>query len=79
MISTIAGVANCTVSVAVFREVGSSILASIPASLPSDAFDYAAQAQGYFRFAIQDMDATRIEIEIFRGGETLELIQITRD
>lgn len=44
-----------------------------------DAFDYAVQAQGYFRFAIQEMDARKIEIEIRKGNELIELIEITRD
>jgi hypothetical protein len=45
----------------------------------SDVFDYATQAQGYFRWAIQTMDARKIEIEIRLGNQLIELKEITRD
>lgn len=44
-----------------------------------DAYDYVIQAQGYFRFAIQEMDARKVEIEIRLGNLLIELIEITRD
>jgi hypothetical protein len=47
-----------------------------------DAFDYAIHAQGYFRYAIQDMDpAVRsITIDVINPDDVaIETIEITRD
>lgn len=48
--------------------------------VPSDVFDYANEALGYFRFHIDEMpDVASIEIEVQSYGECIELKSITRD
>lgn len=46
---------------------------------PSDVFEYVEAALAYFRFAIETMDATKIEIEVRIEGRLIQLIEITRD
>jgi hypothetical protein len=59
---------------------GSSVLAVKNDMIASDAFDYAAQAQGYFRFAIQEMrDVSSLTIDVIEGERGIETIEITRD
>ena len=62
-----------------FNNGGVSIIGEHDSEVASDAFDYANQAQGYFRWAIQEMDATKIEIEIRLDNRLIELVEITRD
>lgn len=69
---------ECTVTV--WRENGAvSILGTSQSEVASDVFDYAEQALGYFRFAIQEMDARKIEIEIRITGRLIQLTEITCD
>lgn len=69
-----------TVTITATRENGEiSEIASPPAMIASDAFDYAANAVGYFRFYIADTGMQKIEIEVMRNRESVELIEITRD
>ena len=68
-----------TVTVVAFRDNGNTMLADFETEVGSDAFDYAMQAQGYFRFAVTEMDARKIEVAVEFADEMIELIQITRD
>lgn len=67
-------------TVTVWRVNGEmAIIGTCESEAPSDVFDYAAQALGYFRFAIDQMDARKIEIEVRITGRLVELVEITRD
>ncbi len=81
MIRTIVSVNDHSVSVTAFRdgEMGMRTISVQRQMVPSDAFDYAHQALGYFRFAIAEMDCARIEIEVANTSGCIELIEITRD
>jgi hypothetical protein len=80
MVRTLIDQRNWSVVVTAMRPEGSSVIGASNDISPLDAFDYAVQAQGYFRFAIQEMDCRSITIDIRNYGlETVELIEITRD
>lgn len=83
MVSTSAR-ANWSVVVTAYnesgREPGVTILSDNREMTPIDAFDYAIQAQGYFRFAIQEMSVSSLTIDILSPeGRGVETIRITRD
>jgi hypothetical protein len=61
------------------REPGSSVIASIHDTSAFDAFDFAINAQGYFRHAIQDMGVSSLTIDVIEGSRAVESIEITRD
>lgn len=61
------------------REPGSSVIASIHDANAVDAFDWAINAQGYFRHAIQDTDASSMTIDVLEGHRGVATIEITRD
>lgn len=61
------------------REPGSSVIATLTEVPAIDAFDYAIHAQGYFRYAIQEMGVSSISIDVLRQGRGIETIEITRD
>lgn len=59
---------------------GSTVIGAPHGMTAIDAFDYAIQAQGYFRFAIGEMDCRSIEIDVrMPNGAAAEIIEITRD
>lgn len=67
-------------TVTVFRTNGDvTILGECESEVASDVFDYSEQSIGYFRFAIQEMDARKIEVEVRIGGRLIQLTEITRD
>lgn len=47
--------------------------------LASDAFDYFTHGIGYFRYAIQEMEAYKISLCVLNQGVTIEEAEITRD
>jgi hypothetical protein len=61
------------------RNPGSSVVAVLNDASALDAFDYAIQAQGYFRFAIQTMGVSSLSIDVIEGERAVETIDITRD
>ncbi len=79
MVSVLVGPATFNVMVMGMSDEGSSVICSLYNQIATDAFDYAIQAQGYFRYAIQTMDYREIVIEISNGAQLLQAIQITRD
>lgn len=56
-----------------------AIIGCHESTIASDVFDYYEQALGYFRFAIQEMDARKIEIEIRIAGRLIQQVEITKD
>lgn len=61
------------------REPGSSVI-SAPRDMTSlDAFDFAINAQGYFRQAIQEMGVSSLTIDVLEGERAVTSIEITRD
>ncbi len=80
MVKTLISQADHIVTVIANTEDTARIISSLGESIASDAFDFAAQALGYFRFAIQEMtDVTSIEIQVDRNGECIELTEIKRE
>jgi hypothetical protein len=61
------------------REPGSSVIGSIHDTAAIDAFDFAINAQGYFRHAIQEMGVSSISIDVIEGTRAVTTIEITRD
>lgn len=61
------------------REPGSSVIATLTDVAALDAFDYAIHAQGYFRYAIQEMGVSSLSIDVIEGTRAVETIDITRD
>jgi hypothetical protein len=81
---TTSAFANWSVVITTFngvgRELGFNTLSHVQNMTPLDAFDYAIQAQGYFRFAIQEMEASSLTIDVLNeAGRGVETIRITRD
>jgi len=70
---------NYRVAVYSHSSEGASVVAATNDMAASDAFDYYTQAVGYFRFAIQEMNCRSIEVEVRRGGELVQIAEITRD
>jgi hypothetical protein len=67
---------ECTVNV--FRTNGEvAIIGESSSEAPSDVFEYVEAALAYFRFAIQEMDARMIEIEVRITGRLIQSTQIT--
>lgn len=67
-------------TVNVWRQNGEvAILGTCQSEAASDVFEYVEAALAYFRFAIQEMDARKIEIEVRITGRLVQLIEITRD
>lgn len=61
------------------RTPGSSVIASQPDMCAIEAFDYAINAQGYFRYAIQEMGVSSLTIDVIEGTRGVTTIEITRD
>lgn len=61
------------------REPGSSVIAVQNDMTAIDAFDYALNAQGYFRYAIQEMGVSSLTIDVIEGSRGVTSIEITRD
>lgn len=61
------------------REPGSSVIAAPSDMTAIDAFDYAIHAQGYFRYAIQEMGVSSLSIDVIEGTRGVTTIEITRD
>lgn len=71
---------NWRVVVKSYTIEGESVIGVLNDANPLDAFDYAIQAQGYFRFAIREMPCLSIGIELIDHlGSGVEFIEITRD
>jgi hypothetical protein len=69
---------ECTVHV--FRTNGEvTLIGECSSDVPGDVFEYVESALTYFRFAIQEMDARKIEIEVRITGRLIQLTEITRD
>ncbi|GHF91986.1 hypothetical protein [Streptomyces griseosporeus] len=69
-----------SVDVNVVRENGEMIvLADYDSTIATDAFDYAIQALGYFRFAIQSMDARKIQIIVRLGNQIIQVTEIAKE
>ena len=67
-------------NVIVWRENGDvSIIGTTESTVASDVFDYYEQALGYFRFAIETMDARKIEIEVRIDGRLIQQVEISKD
>lgn len=80
MVRTLSLSTEWRVVVTVFRSTGSSVLQTVNNLGALDAFDYAIQAQGFFRFAIQSMDARELTIDVINPqGVGIESIEITKD
>lgn len=61
------------------RSPGSSVIATLNDTSAMDAFDFAINAQGYFRIAIQEMGISSLTIDVIEGSRAVETIEITRD
>lgn len=61
------------------REPGAHVIAALNDTSPLDAFDFAINAQGYFRHAIQEMGVSSLTIDVLEGERGVETITITRD
>lgn len=80
MVRTMSLSSDWRVEVKGFKSDGSISIASKADLSPLDAFDYAVQAQGYFRFAIQEMQVWSISIDLIDGdGKAIESIEITKE
>lgn len=81
MVRTVVSVRDFSISVTLFRrnEMEIRLLSEQRNLTPSDAGDFFQQALGYFRFAIQEMDCERIEVEMANTSGCVELTEITRD
>lgn len=58
---------------------GSSVIAAQNDMCAIDAFDYALNAQGYFRYAVQEMGVSSLTIDVIEGTRGVATIEITRD
>jgi hypothetical protein len=80
MVRTLSLSTEWRVVVTVFRSTGSSVLQTVYNLGALDAFDYAIQAQGYFRFAVQQMDVRELTIDVINPqGAAIETIEVTKD
>ena len=60
-------------------ETGSSVISAQRDMTAIDAFDFAINAQGYFRIAIQEMMVSSLTIDVIEGTRGVTTIEITRD
>lgn len=72
---------NCVITTYVLsgRNPGSSVIAHLNDVSAMEAFDFAINAQGYFRYAIQEMGVSSLTIDVIEGSRSVETIEITRD